>query len=45
MTLLPDILVLLTMLAADYTAAKQLKHYVEHFIIYNGRHCYTTIIG
>ena len=44
MTLLPDILVHLTMLAGDYTAAKELKHYVEHFVIYKCDTCYTAII-
>ena len=35
MTLLPLILVHLTMLGADYTAGKELKHYVEHLSFIN----------
>ena len=31
------------MLAPDYTAAKELKHYGEHFVIYKCYTCYTAI--
>ena len=44
MTLLHDILVHLTMLAGDYTATKELKHYVEQFVIYKCYTCYTVTL-